>query len=104
MAECLNVQLLPPRRVEKQQDRDNIPGDAQDFYRISVGVATLDAIIHFFEVRFGADQQKLIKLFVLRPTKMALMPLSQKKEDISSTLDHYQVSQMKILFKMMKRN
>ena len=87
--------------MEKQQDRDNIPGDAQDFYRISVGVATLDAIIHFFEVRFGADQQKL---FVLRPTKMALMPLSKKKEDISSTLDHYQVSQMKILFKMMKRN
>lgn len=94
IAGILQVQLIPPRRVGRQEHRDNFPGGAEEFFRISVGAGTLDAIIQFFETRFGEEQNKVIKLFALHPKNLSSLPMSELKENISSVADHYQVSQM----------
>jgi len=88
-AENLSVVLQPPRRAEHQTMRANTPGSTKEYFKRTIAIPILDAVISSLTKRFGADQRKVANLLTLSPQILINRSTQEVKADLDEAIDHF---------------
>lgn len=69
IASTVDVHLVVPRYVKRQQNRDNYEGDPETYYRQSIFIPFLDHLLNQLKSRFLDHRELLSKIQNILPTK-----------------------------------
>lgn len=82
IAEEIGAELTVPRRVGRQQNRDNYEGDAEAFYRRSIFIPFLDTYLEELESKFLEHRSILSRIQNLIPDRCTELNESTLSETV----------------------
>ena len=69
--------------------RTNIPGNDEDFFKISIGIKMLDFVILDLKTRFGPDQLMVSKMLTIKPSILATKNAEEAWSDLEEVVVHF---------------
>ena len=87
--ELLDVEILPPRRCNKQIMRDNTPGNSSDYFKNTVAKELLATLLADLRSRFGSNQLNVAKMLALTPENLIKKPVDDVLQDLDEFTNQF---------------
>ncbi|XP_050541301.1 zinc finger MYM-type protein 1-like [Daktulosphaira vitifoliae] len=84
MADKMDINLVPPRNVGVQKNRDNYEGGPEAYFRRSIFLPFLDHLSMQLKIRFFEHRELLSKIQNILPTKCSELNTKEISETVST--------------------